>query len=160
MEIRFLEKFLANSCALSDPEDHTSGSSNRGGIVDLPFLRTLLAICQKSLEPSFWEVIESSVLVGYVSLTASRTLLQQLLAFINFTLDSKDLACWNKQKKWSLWTMAAAQAAENHGDERGLTRYLRLGVYASIPTWSHSQNALVAAEALSLNISSHGTSLT
>ena len=29
---------------------------NRGGIADLPLLRTLLAIRQKSQEPSFWEV--------------------------------------------------------------------------------------------------------
>ena len=32
-------------------------------------------------------------------------------------------------------------------------------IYASIPTWTHSQNLLAAAEAPSLKISSHGTSL-
>ena len=55
----FLEKFSANNFALSDAEDNTSGPLNRGGIADLPLLRTLLAIRQKSCEPSFWEVIES-----------------------------------------------------------------------------------------------------
>ena len=40
----FLEKFLANNFALSDAEDNTSGPLNRGGIADLPLLRTLLAI--------------------------------------------------------------------------------------------------------------------
>ena len=54
--------------------------------------------------------------------------------------------------------MAAAQAAENYGDEWGLTWYLRWRIYTSIPTWTHSQNSLAAAEALSLKISSHGTS--
>ena len=49
----FLEKFLANNFALSDAKDNTSGPLNRGGIADLPLLRTLLAICQKSREPSF-----------------------------------------------------------------------------------------------------------
>ena len=49
----FLEKLLANNFALSDAEDNTSGPLNRGGIADLPLLRTLLAICQKSQEPSF-----------------------------------------------------------------------------------------------------------
>ena len=44
----FLEKFLANNFALSDAENNTSGPLNRQGIVDLPLLRTLLAICQKS----------------------------------------------------------------------------------------------------------------
>ena len=52
--LEFLEKFLANNFALSDAEDNTSGPLNRGGIADLPLLRTLLAICQKSREPSFY----------------------------------------------------------------------------------------------------------
>ena len=92
----FLEKFLANNFALSDVEDNTSGQLNRGGIVDLPLLRILLAIHQKSREPSFWEVMDSFVLVAYASLAASRTLLQQLLACLNFTLDSEDLSFWYK----------------------------------------------------------------
>ena len=61
----FLEK-LANNFALSDAEDNTSSPLNRGGIADLP-LRTLLAISQKSREPSFWEVMDSFVLVAYAS---------------------------------------------------------------------------------------------
>ena len=48
-----LGKFLANNFALSNAEDNTSGPLNRGAIVDLPLLRTLLPICQKSREPSF-----------------------------------------------------------------------------------------------------------
>ena len=40
----FLEKFLANNFALSYAEDNTSSPLNRGGIADLPLLRTLLAI--------------------------------------------------------------------------------------------------------------------
>ena len=46
--LEFLEKFLTNYFALSDAEDSTSGSLNRGGIADLPLLRKLLAIRQKS----------------------------------------------------------------------------------------------------------------
>ena len=94
----FLEKFLANNFALSDAEDNTSGPLNRGGITDLPLLRTLLAIHQKSQEPSFWEVMDSFVLVVYTCLAASRTLLEQLLACLNFTLDSEDLFSWYKRK--------------------------------------------------------------
>ena len=55
--------------------------------------------------------------------------------------------------------MAAAQEGENHGDEWGLTWYFLWGIYTSIPTWTHSQNSLAAAEAPSLKISAHGTSL-
>ena len=46
--LEFLEKILANNCALSDAEDNNSGQLNRGGIADLPLFRTLLAIHQKS----------------------------------------------------------------------------------------------------------------
>ena len=81
----FLEKFLANNFALSDAEDNTSGPLNRGGIADLRLLRTLLAIRQKSRD--------SFVCVAYASLAASRTLLQRLLACLNFALDSEDLFC-------------------------------------------------------------------
>ena len=63
---------------------------NRGGTADLPLLRTLLVIPQKSQEPSFLEVMDSFVLVAYTSLPTSRTLLQGLLACLNFTLDSED----------------------------------------------------------------------
>ena len=80
--LEFLEKLLANNFALSDAEDNNSGPLNRGGIPDLLLLRPLLAICQKSWEPSFLEVIDSFVLVAYASLAASRTL---LLACLNFT---------------------------------------------------------------------------
>ena len=45
--LEFLEKFSANNFALSNAEDNTSGPLNRG-ITDLPLLRTLLMIHQKS----------------------------------------------------------------------------------------------------------------
>ena len=91
---------------------------NRGGIADLPLLRILLAIRQKSWESSFWDVMDSFVLLAYSSLAASRTLLQQSLACVSFTLESEDLSLWYKWK-WFLWTVAAAQEAENHGGELG-----------------------------------------
>ena len=42
--LEFLERFSTNNFALSDAEDNTPGQLNRGGIADLPFLRTVLAI--------------------------------------------------------------------------------------------------------------------
>ena len=50
--LEFLEKFSANNFALSDAEDNTSRPLNREGIVDLPLLRTLLAICQNKSHES------------------------------------------------------------------------------------------------------------
>ena len=95
--LEFLEKFSANN--LLDTEDNASGPLNRGSIADLPLLRTLLAICQKSRESSFLEVMDSFVLLAHASLTASRTFLQRLLACLNFTLESEDLSFWYRQKK-------------------------------------------------------------
>ena len=42
--------------------------------------------------------MDSFVLLAYASLAASRTLLQWLLACLNFTLESEDLSFWYKQK--------------------------------------------------------------
>ena len=73
---------------------------NRTGIADFPLLRILLGIHLKSRQPSFKEMRDSFVLVAYASLAASRTLLQQLLACLNFTwteLDLEDLFCWYKK---------------------------------------------------------------
>ena len=95
----FSEKFLANNFALSDAEDNTPGPLNKGDITDLRLLKTLIAICQKSQEPSFSEVMDSFISLAYACLAASRTFLQQLLACLNFTLDSEDLFHWYKQKK-------------------------------------------------------------
>ena len=155
--LEFLEKFSANNFALPDAGDNTSGPLNRGGIADLPLLRTLLAIYGKAREPSFWEMMDS-VLVAYASLAASRTLLQQLLTCLNFTLDSERFILL-VQTKSDLSSRTAAQTAENHWDEWGFTWYLRWRIYTSISTWTYSQHSLAAADALSLKISSHGTSL-
>ena len=97
--LEFKEKFSANNITLSDAEDNTSGPLNRGGIADFHLLRTLLAIRQKSRESSFWEVMDSFVLLAYASLAASKTLLQRLLACLNFTLESEDFSLWYKRKK-------------------------------------------------------------
>ena len=99
LRLEFIEKFLANNFALSDAEENTSGPLNRGGIADLPLLRILLAIRQKSREPSLWAVMDSFVLLAYASLPASITLLQRLLACLNFTLESEYLSFWYNRKK-------------------------------------------------------------
>ena len=70
---------------------------NTGGKADLPLLGTLVAIHQKTLEPSFWEVMDSFVLLAYANLAALKTLSQRLLACLNVTLHSEDLFCWYKK---------------------------------------------------------------
>ena len=73
-------------------------------------MRTLLAICQKFREPSFWEVMDSFVLLAYASLAASRTLLQRLLACLNFILDSEDdfYKLWQQHKQLKNMEMCEA----------------------------------------------------
>ena len=46
--LEFLEKFSVNNFALSDAEDNTSGSLNRGDTADLPLLRMQFAKSPKS----------------------------------------------------------------------------------------------------------------
>ena len=75
LRLAFLEKFSANNFALSNTEDNISGPLNRGDIADSSLLRALLAIRQRSQQPSFWEVIDTFVLLAYASLAALRTLL-------------------------------------------------------------------------------------
>ena len=70
----------------------------RGGRADLSLLRTLLAIRQNSQGPSFWEVMDSFVLLAYASLVPLRILLQRLLACLNLNF-SGNLFCWYKRKK-------------------------------------------------------------
>ena len=95
--LEFLETILVHNFALSYAEYSTSGPLNRGGITDLSLLRTLLAIRIRSQEPSFWELMDSIVLLlTYANLTASKTF---LLACLNVTLDSEELFCWYKRKK-------------------------------------------------------------
>ena len=57
--LAFLEELSANDFALSSAEDNTSRPLNTGGIVDLPLLRTLLAIYQKFRVLTFWKVMDS-----------------------------------------------------------------------------------------------------
>ena len=97
--LEFLEKFSAKNFTLSDGEDNSSWLLNIGGTTDLTLLRMLLAISKKAPEGSFWEMMGSFVTLACASLAPSRTLLQWLLAFLNFTLDSEDLFFWHKQKK-------------------------------------------------------------
>ena len=113
----FLGKFLENYFNLSDAECSFSGLPNREDIADLPSLRTLLAIRQKFWEQRSLKVMGFFVLLAYSSLPASRALLQRILAYLNVNLNSEDLFCRLKRKKLFLWTMAAAQAGENYGDE-------------------------------------------
>ena len=55
LRLEFLGKNVANGLSISETEYKTSGPLNIGSIADIPLLRALLAIRQKSREPSFWE---------------------------------------------------------------------------------------------------------
>ena len=96
-------------------------------------LITLLTTPLKS-RVTFWEVIDPFALLAYASLAASRSLLQWLLACLNFNLDSEDLV--QTKNMIAMNYMVAAKSDEYHGDEWGLSRYLQSGIYTSILTWT------------------------
>ena len=72
--LELTEKFPAKQFTLSDAEDNTSGSLYRGSIADLPLLRTLLEIRQKSR--NMREEKDSFVLKLKESFATPRTLLK------------------------------------------------------------------------------------
>ena len=103
---------------MSDAKNNTSESLKRGGISDLSLLRTLVVVIhQNPWDPCFWEKDNSLVLLAQACLAASKTILQPLLANLNFTIDANNLFYWSKQNKWFLWAMAAAQTTGNHGEK-------------------------------------------
>ena len=109
--LEFFEKNLANKL---DAEDSISGPYSRFTFVEST--------------TSNWPWVMWAQPLGTETqniLAASRTVLQWLLAWLNFTLDKEDLFCCYKWKCWKprRW-MWLAQAPEKHGDEWGLTIYL------------------------------------
>ena len=85
--IGLLKKVLANNFALSDAEDNTTRSLNKASIADLALLGTLLAMCQKSSEPSFW-----------------------ITSLFELYFKTQIYFVGKNKKKRFLWVMAVAQA--------------------------------------------------
>ena len=130
--LEFLEKFWANNFTLSDAEGNTSGSLNTGSAADFTLLRTLLPICQKSRESRFWKVMDSFVLLA--SLATSRTLSEKLLACLNFTLESKNLSFWYKQKEMISMSYDSNTSSWKPCKWVRLDLIFSIGIYTSIPT--------------------------
>ena len=61
--------------------------------------------------------MDSFVLVAYLSLVALRTLLQQFTSLPELYFKLRRFILLVHRKRLYLQTMAAAQAAENHGDD-------------------------------------------
>ena len=127
----------------------------------IPLGHWIEEVCQIFFCREHCKLFTKSCSIWFVSICkfdSSKSLLQLILACLNSTLNGKDLLCWYKWKRWFPWAIAAAQAAENHRDEWGLTRSLQWGIYTLIPTWFHSKNSVKGVKATSLKISTHGTS--
>ena len=157
----FKIRVLGNNFALLDAEDNISGSMNRGSATGLPVLRTLSAVLQKSQKTSFWEVIDSFVLLANARFSALRTRFAKVTSlselffrfrrWIMLVQTKSDLYELRQQCK-QLKATEVCQAWPDAYNE-GIDSML------SILTWTHSQASLPAAEAPSLKISSHGTSI-
>ena len=80
------------------------------------------------------EVRDSFVLLAYASLAYSITFCNNTSLFgLSFKL--RRFILHGQTKKWLLWTMTAAQADENHGDEWDLIWCVQWEINISIPTW-------------------------
>ena len=103
----------------------------------------------------------SDGLFCFSSICKFGTLLEQLLAFLNFN-------CNFRLRRFILLLQTKKVISMNYGSSANSWkpwRWVRLdliltwGIYTLIPTWTHSQNSPAAAEAMNLKIPSHGTSL-
>ena len=129
-------------------------------MADLFLLGKLLANHQKSNEPSFYKVMDSFVLLAYTKFGRFKNPFAMITSLSELHYRFWRFILLGETKKViSINYGSSTQAAESHGDEWHLTWYLQWGIYTSIPTWTHSQNLLAVAEAPSLKISFHGTSL-
>ena len=104
--LEFLEMCSANNFASLDAEDSTSDPSNRGSMVDLSLLRTLLAIRKKSREPNFCEVMDFCF-ISICTFGTFKNPFATILTLLNFTLDSENLFCWYKRKKRFFWQLSS-----------------------------------------------------
>ena len=112
---------------------------NSEGIADLPLLRTLLPICQKSQEPSFCEVIDSYSSIwksgSFENPFATITSLSKLyFRFRRFAL----LVQTKTSNFYKLW--------QQHKQPKNME--ISEVWLISIPTRTHLQNSPAAAEAL------------
>ena len=96
-KLEFLLKFLANNFPLSDAEYNTSRPSNREGMADLPLLRTLLAISQKSREPSFWEVMDFCF-IRLCKFRSFKNPFATITSLSELHFRFRSLLCWRKRK--------------------------------------------------------------
>ena len=96
--LEFFEGFLANNVALSGAENKTPSPLNRGGIANLPLLRTIKN-SPKVPRDKFLGSDELFCIIGICKFGSFKNPFATLLACGNFTLGSEDLFCWYKQKK-------------------------------------------------------------
>ena len=94
--LEVLERFSANDFALSDAEHHRVVEKRKYST--FTFVENTNGNLQKLARAKFLGSDGLFCFMAYVSLAASRTFLQQLLACLNFTLDSEDLSFGYKRK--------------------------------------------------------------
>ena len=100
----------------------TSRLLNRRGRVDLTLLRTRLAVCQKSWESSFWEMISSFFIniSKFVKFGSFKNPFPTIIACLDLNLTSGNLLCWYNQKmismsygsstsSWKPWTWVSLE---------------------------------------------------
>ena len=114
--LEFLERFLGNNFVLLDAEDNTSRPLNNEGIVNLTLLRTLLAIHQKSREPSFWEVMDSFCFISICKLGSFNNPFALITSMSELYFRFSRFVLLMQRKKVISMNYGSSKAAENHVD--------------------------------------------
>ena len=130
--LEFLERVLRKDfskqfCFIRCRSWHLWAIEQRKYIAELPLLRTLSTICQKSCKQSFWEVMDSFVLLAYAGFGSFKNPFVTITCLSKLYFRFRRFILLLHTKKWFMWTMAATQKAKNHGGEWGLTWPLNEG---------------------------------
>ena len=107
----FLTKFSTNNLASSNAEDKNLEPSYKGGVADLPFLRSLLAVRQKFLELRLFRFISMKKFAIF------KNPFTMIISLPELHLRYRRFILLVQKKEAFLFSMAAAQATENHADE-------------------------------------------
>ena len=96
----------------------------------------------------FWGDLELLCFIFIKKIDRFKSPFPKITSLSGLTLNTIDLHCYYKYRKWFLWVMLRIQAVVIHRNEWSLTWYFWWEIYTSIPNLNpHSQNLVPAEKA-------------
>ena len=121
--------------------------------------RTLFAICQISQELFFWGDLELLCFIFIKKIDRFKSPFPKITSLSGLTLNTIDLHCYYKYRKWFLWVMPQIKAVVIHRNEWSLTWYFWWEIYTSIPNLNPLTEFGTSRKSTQVKVSSHETSL-